>query len=137
MESLTIGKVARLAEIGVETMRFYERAGLIEEPPRLASGYRQYPTNTVHRVRFIKGAKELGFSLKEIKELLSLRAAPRAKCADIRQRAEEKVQDIDEKIDTLRRMRKALAKLMAECEGSRPVTECPILESLNTQKEKP
>ncbi len=133
MESLTIGKVARLAEIGVETMRFYERAGLIEEPPRLASGYRQYPTNAVDRVRFIKRAKELGFSLKEIKELLSLRAAPRAKCADIRQQALRKIQDIDEKTDTLRRMRKALAKLVAECEGSRPVTECPILESLSVQ----
>ncbi len=137
MDTLMIGGVARLAEVGVETMRFYEREGLIESPPRRASGYRQYPSDTVDRVRFIKRAKALGFSLKEIKELLSLRAAPRAKCADIRQRAEEKVQDIDERIETLRRMRKALAKLMAECEGSRPVTECPILESLSTQKEKP
>ena len=137
MDTLMIGGVARLAEVGVETMRFYEREGLIESPPRRASGYRQYPSDTVDRVRFIKRAKALGFSLKEIKELLSLRAAPRAKCADIRQRAEEKVQDIDEKIETLRRMRKALAKLMAECEGSRPVTECPILESLGTQQEKP
>ena len=137
MDTLMIGGVARLAEVGVETMRFYEREGLIESPPRRASGYRQYPSDTVDRVRFIKRAKALGFSLKEIKELLSLRAAPRAKCADIRQRAEEKVQDIDEKIETLRRMRKALAKLIAECEGSRPVTDCPILESLGTQKEKP
>ena len=137
MDTLMSGGVARLAEVGVETMRFYEREGLIESPPRRASGYRQYPSDTVDRVRFIKRAKALGFSLKEIKELLSLRAAPRAKCADIRQRAEEKVQDIDERIATLRRMRKALGKLMAECEGSRPVTECPILESLSTHKEKP
>ena len=137
IESLTIGKVARLAEIGVETMRFYEREGLIESPPRRAPGDRQYPSATVDRVRFIKRAKALGFSLREIKELLSLRAAPRTKCTDIRQRALRKIQDIDEKTDTLRRMRTALAKLVAECEGSRPVTECPILASLSTQKEKP
>ena len=71
MESLTIGKVAGLAGVGVETIRFYEREGLIDEPPRRASGYRQYPMNTADRVRFIKSAKELGFTLKEIKELLS------------------------------------------------------------------
>ena len=134
MESLTIGKVARLTGVGVETIRFYERQGLIDEPPRRASGYRQYPMNTADRVRFIKQAKVLGFSLKEIKELLTLRAAPRAKCCDIRQRAEQKIQDIKERIDALRRMREALGKLMAECEGSRPVTECPILESLSKQR---
>ena len=97
---------------------------------------RQYPEQTVSRLHFIRQAKVLGFSLKEIKELLSLRAEPRAKCADVRQRAEQKIQDIDEKIETLRRMRKALAALMAECEGSRPVTKCPILESLSMWKEK-
>ena len=137
MESLTIGKVAGLAGVGVETIRFYEREGLIDEPPRRASGYRQYPMNTADRVRFIKSAKELGFTLKEIRELLTLRAAPRDKCGDVRRRAEQKIQDIDERIDTLCRMRKALAKLIVECEGNRPVTECPILESLSASKGKP
>jgi MerR family copper efflux transcriptional regulator len=72
MESLTIGRVARLAEVGVETIRFYERQGLIQEPPRRESGYRQYPKDTIQRVRFIKRAKDLGFTLKEIRELLVL-----------------------------------------------------------------
>ena len=74
MDSMSIGKVAHRVAVGVETLRFYEREGLLEKPTRLNSGYRAYPAATVNRVRFIKRAKELGFSLKEIKELLALRA---------------------------------------------------------------
>lgn len=87
MESLTIGKVARLAEVGVETIRFYEREGLIEEPSRGESGYRQYPKETIQRLRFIKRAKDLGFTLREIKELLALRLDPGTTCGDVRRRA--------------------------------------------------
>jgi len=87
-------------------------------------------------VRFIKRAQELGFSLADISDLLSLRAAPRARCADVLQRAQQKIRDIDDKISTLRGMRKALARLTAECEGSLPATECPILEALNDRKER-
>ncbi len=130
MKPLTIGKVARRASVGVETVRFYEREGLIEEPPRRESGYRQYPEETVSRIRFIRRAKELGFSLKEIKELLALRIDPEASCEDIRQRAEAKIADIEEKVRTLRRMKKALVKLTAACNGRAPVSECPILEAL-------
>ena len=83
MESITIGKVAKGAAVGVETVRFYEREGLIERPPRRDSGYRAYPAGTVDRVRFIKRAKELGFSLKEIKELMALRIAPGATCGQV------------------------------------------------------
>lgn len=136
MSAMTIGQLAKSAEVGVETIRFYEREGLIEEPPRRASGYRQYPAETVERVRFIRRAKELGFTLKEIKELLSLRAAPRTRCADVRRRAEAKVRDIDEKVRTLQAMRKALTKLIAECSGQGPVTDCPILEALGSDAEK-
>ena len=135
--TLKIGQVARRAGVGVETIRFYEREGLIDKPPRRASGYRQYPVNTADRVRFIKRAKELGFTLKEIRELLTLRAAPRAKCGEVRRRAAQKIQDIDEKIASLSRMREALGTLMAQCEGNRPVTECPILEALDIEKETP
>ena len=87
METLTIGKVAKQADIGIETIRFYEREGLIEDPPRRASGYRQYPSDTVDRVRFIKRAKELGFSLKEIKELLYLSVDPGTTCTQVQQRS--------------------------------------------------
>ncbi len=130
MEPLTIGKVAHLGGVGVETVRFYEREGLIEEPPRTESGYRQYPQETVSRIGFIRRAKELGFSLREIKELLALRIDPETNCEDIRQRAEGKIADIEEKVRTLRRMKKALAKLTAACSGRAPVSECPILEAL-------
>ena len=130
MKPLTIGKVARHAGVGVETVRFYEREGLIEEPPRRQSGYRQYPEETVSRIRFIRRAKELGFSLKEIKELLSLRASPESRCADIQRRAETKIKDIEQKVRTLQRMKKALVKLTVACRGRGPVSECPILEAL-------
>lgn len=133
MNSLTIGNVAKITGVGIETVRFYERKGLIPDPPRKESGYRQYPEETVARLRFIKRAKELGFSLKEIKELLSLRASPKAKCEDVRRRSETKLKDIDDRIRSLRAMRRALSKLIAQCTGSAPATECPILESLDKE----
>jgi MerR family mercuric resistance operon transcriptional regulator len=136
MRSMTIGRIAKLAQVGVETIRFYEREGLLKEPPRRVSGYRQYPADTVDRVRFIRRAKYLGFTLKEIKELLSLRVAPRTRCAHVRERAEAKVRDIDEKLRTLEAMRDALTKLISECSGDGPVTACPILEALEDQNER-
>ncbi len=86
------------------------------------------------RLRFIKRAQGLGFSLREIGELLSLRAAPRGCCADVRTRAETKIRATEEKIRTLQEMRKALLKLVAECSGSGPVSDCPILESLGAEE---
>lgn len=130
MSSLTIGNVARQAGVGVETVRFYEREGVIDEPPRRMSGYRQYPPETVARIRFVRRAKELGFTLKEIKELLLLRASPGSRCADVRQRAQAKVEDIQQRIFDLQKMEKALKQLMTACRGRGPVTECPILEAM-------
>ena len=97
---LTIGLVARQASVGVETVRFYERQGLIEEPPRRLSGYREYGDDVVPRLGFIRRAKNLGFTLKEIKELLSLRRDPSTPVADVRRRAEAKIADIETKIRT-------------------------------------
>lgn len=134
MRALTIGQVARRAEIGVETVRFYEREGLIEEPSRTASGYRQYDEQTVARLRFIRQAKELGFTLSEIRELLSLRCSPKASSADVKRQAEAKIADIEEKIQTLQRMKQALVKLTKTCSGNGPKTECPILEALELPK---
>ena len=132
MDFLSIGQLAQRAGVGVETVRFYEREGLLEEPSRKPSGYRQYDEAVIDRLRFIRHAKELGFTLNEIKELLSLRASPRASCGDIRLKAEEKVHDIDEKIKALRSMKKALAKLVSECSGTGSVTDCPILSAMDS-----
>src|SRR5262245_46602064 len=130
---LTIGQVARRVGVGVETMRFYERQGLLAEPARKESGYRQYTQEVVSRLRFIKRAKELGFSLKEIRELLTLRVAPGTTCAEVKERAEAKIADIEAKIQSLRRMKAALAKVTKQCSGRGPTSECPILDALDRE----
>ena len=124
---LTIGKVARLAGVGIETIRFYERERLVADPPRKESGYRQYSGEIVSRLRFIHRARELGFSLGEIKELLFLRVDPGETCDHIVERAEEKIGEIDGKIQTLQRMKKALEALAKACPGQGPVAKCPVL----------
>lgn len=134
MKSLTSGQLAKETRVGVETIRYYERRGLIPKVPRRESGYRQYPQDMVLRIRFIKRAQELGFSLKEISELLSLRVDPNTTCADVRKRAEVKVADVDEKIQILQRMRRVLVKLIRRCQGRGPTSECPILEALASEK---
>jgi len=130
----TIGQVAERSGIGIETVRFYERKGLIAEPPRTDSGYRQYPEDVVVRLRFIRRAKELGFALKEISELLSLRVNPDTTCVDVRKQTEFKISDVEEKIRALRRIKTALKKLAASCVGTGPASECPILEALDSQE---
>lgn len=137
MQALTIGQVARQSGVGVETVRFYEREGLIDAPPRSLSGYRQYPAETVFRVRFIRRAKELGFSLKEIQELLSLRIDPDASSAEVKARAEAKIADIDAKIRTLQRMKDTLMLINAACDGCAPVSACPILDALEANANEP
>jgi len=132
--ALTIGEVAKRSGIGLETVRFYERKGLIEEPPRTDSGYRQYPEDVVARLRFIRRAKELGFSLKEISELFSLRVDPDTTCADVKRRTDLKILDIEQKMSTLQTMKRALTKLAASCTGRGPTSDCPILEALDTKK---
>ena len=133
MERVTIGEVAKQAHVHIETLRYYERTGLVAGPPGSASNYRLYPQETVRRVQFIKRAQELGFSLKEIMELLVLRAAPETPCADIRQRALDKITAIEEKIQALTAMKHALVKLVDECSGHGEITDCPILAALDTE----
>lgn len=130
MQALTTGEVAKAAQIGVETVRFYEREGLIAEPPRRRSGYRQYPPDTVHRLRFILRAKDLGFTLKEIGELLELRVDPDKSCADVRALAKTKIVDVEEKMADLARIKTALEKLARACRGKGPTSECPILDAI-------
>ena len=132
--SLTIGKVAKQAGVNVNTLRYYERQGVLAKPVRNGSNYRVYPEDTVLRVRFVKRAQELGFSLAEIKELLNLRISEEASCGDVRDQAQSKIQDLDGRISSLRAMRRVLSKLVAQCSGEGPVSECPILEALDAEK---
>ena len=130
MENMTIGQLAKKADVNIETVRYYERRGLMPEPPRKESGYRQYSDEMVKRIQFIKHAKELGFSLKEINELLTLKLDARTSCSEVRKKAEAKISDVEGKIKTLQRMKKALVKLTKACGGKGPTKECPILEAL-------
>lgn len=131
MESLTIGQVADAAGVGVETVRFYHRKGLVAEPPREGTSHRRYPSEAVARIRFIRGAQNLGFSLKEIEDLMSLRIAPGASKADVKARAETKVAEIREKMQDLQRMRDTLLKLIGACHGSGSLDDCPILDAFD------
>lgn len=130
MEMLTIGQLAKKADVNIETIRYYERRGLIPKPHRRDSGYREYSDETAKRILFIKHAKDLGFSLKEVHELLSLKVSPGTTCSDVKSKAEEKIAEIEDKIKILQKMKKALLKLTKICSGSGPVSECPILEAL-------
>ena len=134
MQSLTIGEVAKAAEVAIETVRFYEREGLVAEPPRRQSGYRQYPMDTVRRLRFIRRAKGLGFTLKEIGELLDLRVDPERNCADVRTLAKAKMADIEAKMLDLARIQAALTELVRSCRGKGPTSACPILDTLDEQE---
>ncbi|MBA2702552.1 MAG: MerR family DNA-binding protein [Blastocatellia bacterium] len=134
---ISTSELAKRGGVNLETIRYYERTGLLAKPPRSAAGYRQFSPESVRRVRFIKRAQELGFSLKEIKELLALRIAPGSTRADVRKRAEAKIADIEGKIEHLRAMKKTLVRLSETCCGSGPASDCPILESLSLdEKEK-
>lgn len=133
---LTIGQVASQTGLGVETVRFYERQGLIPEPSRRASGYRQYGEDTVDRLRFIRRAKDLGFTLAEIKSLLTLRVDETSTAADVKRQAEEKITDIDSRIRSLQKMRKTLKQLADSCHGAGPLSDCPILGALEGRSAK-
>ena len=132
--SLKIGAVAERGGVNLQTIRYYEREKLLPEPPRLASGYRMYPDQTVRRVRFIKRAQEIGFTLAEIRELLAIRIDSGRDSAEVRALANAKINDIDGKIQTLHRMKAALGRITERCSGCGPTSECPILESIDSDE---
>src|SRR5213080_2875462 len=134
MGTLSIGQVAKRAGVGVETVRFYEREGLLEEPPRRASGYRQYSEQVITRLHFIKCAQKLGFSLKEISELLLLRVDAQTSCEEVKQRTEAKIAEVERKLVELQRMRQALLQVHSLCVGQGPTGRCPMLEALDQQE---
>ena len=131
MGSLTIGTLAKHAGVGVETVRFYERQGLLRRPVRPLMGYRSYSEDTIARIRFIRNAQALGFSLQEVKELLALRVTSGTSCAALRSRAAAKVTDVNRRLADLERIRAALEKLVAACPGRGALTRCTILEALD------
>lgn len=134
--ALTIGEAAKEAGVGVETIRFYERKGLIERPRRPASGFRKYDQQIPRRLRFIRHAQQLGFSLREIRELLDLRVDPSVSCADVKAKAIAKVAEVDGKLAALSRMRESLLAITQSCAGEGPTSECPILDVLDSRPEQ-
>ncbi len=133
---LRIGEVAAQAGVNIQTLRFYERRGLLRKPSRRPSGYREYPPDTVRLVRFIKRAQELGFTLAEVGELLWLREDQNANCSDVRATAKAKIENIDQKIQSLSAVRYALQILVKSCTRDGSTRECPILESLDNFEHK-
>lgn len=134
MKDLTIGKAAQEAGVNVETIRFYERRGLIEQPTK-GEGYRVYPPEMVARIRFIREAQQIGFSLREAEELLALRADPNADCADVRRQALRKIEEVDQKMADLQRIRAALEKVIESCPGRGGVQACTILDALERTRD--
>lgn len=128
---MRIGQIAKRAAVGVETVRFYEREGLLSAPARAASGYRQYDKDIVDRIIFIRRAKDLGFTHKEIKELLALRLDPASQCGDVKEHAQAKITEVEGKIRELHRIKWALLRVTNACPGEGPTRECPILDAFD------
>ena len=127
---LTIGEVASGAGVNVQTLRYYERRGLLSEPKRSPSGYRAYPAEAVRVVRFIKHAQALGFTLDDIEGLLQLAAGEPGNCQEVRRLARAKIRELERKIAMLAAMRVSLLQLVKTCDRTRGRRECPLLEAL-------
>ena len=135
MAGMTIGKLALESGVHVETVRYYERRKLLVRPPDSASGYRIYSGDAVRRIRFIKRAQKLGFSLTEIRDLLQFKAVPRKRCDKVQKKAKEKIHEIEDKVRTLKSMQAALGNLIRECSEKGWVTDCPILDAIEMEEE--
>ncbi|GGA15484.1 heavy metal-responsive transcriptional regulator [Dyella caseinilytica] len=132
--SLTIGTVAKRAGVAIDTIRYYEREGLLPEPLRRASGYRSYNESAISRLRFIRRAKDLGFTLDEIRDLLALSADRHRGVKEVKQRAEQRLASIDARIAELMRIRKGLEQLIEACPGHGHPEQCPILRALSDEE---
>ena len=129
---MTIGQVAKRAGVNADTLRFYERQGIIAPARRNDANYRVYEEDAVRRVRFVKHAQGIGFSLAEIKELLGLHMSRDARCSDVRDKAMAKIEDLDNRMRSLQDMRRVLEDLTGQCPGNgTPASECPILDALD------
>jgi len=130
-EHMRIGTLSRECGVSIDTIRYYEREGLLPPPRRRPSGYREYDAGTVRRLRFIRRAKELGFTLDDIRELMTLSSDREQGVKGVKQRAEVRLAMVEERMAQLRRMRKGLKQLIANCPGHGPLEECPILRALS------
>ncbi len=130
---LNSGTLARRAGVNKQTIRYYERIGLIEAAPRNESGYRVYTDAAVERIRFIQSAKDLGFQLTEIQELLNLRIDRRSNCNRVREKASGKREEVRQKIRDLKSLDRVLGKLIDSCDSRQPTDSCPILAALDTK----
>ena len=128
--SYSIGQIAKQSGVSVETIRYYEKEGLLEKPKRKDSGYRQYNETVLDRLSFIQQAKGLGFTLTEILELLSLEIKPGTTSKDIKQMAQSKLNSIEEKMKILRRIQRTLKDLVTQCSGNGDIEQCPILNAI-------
>ena len=129
--SLSIGALASAAGIGVQAIRFYEREGLLAPVERTAAGYRKYESGAIDQLRFIRRAQDLGFTLKEIRELIALESSAGADCDDVCGAATAKVNAVQKKIDDLMRIKVELEALVQSCDGNLPVRQCRIIECLH------
>jgi len=130
MDSMTIGQLARQADVSVQTVRYYERRCLLPEPPRSPSGYRQYPGDALRRLRFIRRAQDVGFTLAEIEELLDLRTGTESQCREAESTAASAIERVDARMSELSRMKTALASLLDSCRNRAPAGDCPLIEAL-------
>lgn len=130
MEKLTSGKLAKAAGVNTETLRYYEREGILQPAQRTGSGYRIYDDKAVDRIRFVHQAQALGFTIREIKELIHLDENLDADCDDLRLQAIDKLSSVDRKIAELQRMRTGLSNLLASCEAGQPLRNCPVMKCL-------
>lgn len=130
-KTFTIGRVAKGAAVNIQTVRYYERIGILKPVARLDSGYRLYNDSAIRTLKFIKHAQELGFSLEEIQELLNLKAEKKSKCKEVQGKAEAQIEAVEEKIRNLERIRNALSELVQKCRERKTGAECPILDCLD------
>jgi len=134
MATLTIGKVAKATGMGVETLRFYEREGLLAAPQRSAAGYRLYPESSIARLRFVRRAKQLGFTLTEIRNLLSLSDGSGSQ-RDVKAMTAKKLDLLTQRIADLERIRAALSELDERCDGDGCIADCPVIAALNDDED--
>ena len=135
-ELMTIGKLAGQSGVNVETIRFYERKGILKRPKRIGA-FRQYSKDYINQIRFIKRSQELGFTLNEVKELINLQVNKDSRCSDVLSKTEDKIREIDQKIKDLKKMKNSLKEL-AECciDDDYLLSDCPIFECFTSRKEK-
>jgi MerR family copper efflux transcriptional regulator len=135
MQTMNIGRLAELAAVNIDTIRYYERQGLLPPAARTASGYRQYQSADLERLRFILRSKDLGFTLTEIGDLLSLTKDRDSDMRGVKQKAEQRLEQVEQKIAELRRVRKGLKKLIDACPGKGEMNSCPIVAALSGSKD--